>query len=142
MIRNPELRTRGGAVGGLGAENLVIHSKVDGMGILDAPPSQESGQDWTRNEGAFESVVKSGDVFSTGLLCDRDSERPHELSHGAEDGFRKVRVVKANNRDIEATTGGDGLPCDLIGVAGFNDIGSFFFQDLFDEVKLREGAVA
>ena len=142
MIRNSELRARGDAVGRFGAENLVINSEVDRMGILDTPPTQESSKDWTRNEGAFESVVKRGDVFSTGLLCDRDGERPHELSHTAQNRFRKVRVVKTDHRNIEATTGGNGFPSDLIRVAGFNDVGPFFFKNLFNEVKLREGAVA
>ena len=51
-------------------------------------------------------------------------------------------VVKSDHGNIKPATRSHGFPRDLIGVSRLDDVGHFLFQNLLDEMQLREGTVA
>ena len=64
------------------------------------------------------------------------------FGHGPDVGLRKVGVIEADDRNIQAPPRGDGFPRELIRVAGFDDVRLFPFEHLFDEMEFQEGTIA
>ena len=51
-------------------------------------------------------------------------------------------MVKPDDRNAKRVAGGDGLPRDLIGIAGLDDIRPFPLQHALDRLQPQQDAVA
>ena len=54
----------------------------------------------------------------------------------------KVRMVKPDDRDAQRLAGCQRFPGDLVGVAGFDDVGPFLFEHALDGREVDERPVA
>ncbi len=50
--------------------------------------------------------------------------------------FRKMRMIKTNDRNFQRTADRNGFPPNLVWVARFDDVGVFALQDLFDRTQI------
>ena len=141
-FRNSQLATERGGRGAIRMKNLGVYAKVDALDTLDAPATKESGKNGAGNECAFEAVVQGPHIAAAHVLCNRDSELAEIFCHRPDVGFRKMGMIKSDDRNIQAPTRGDGLPRELIGVAGFDDVRLFLFKHFLDKMELEKDSIA
>ena len=121
-------------VGDVGDENSGIDAEIDRVKPLDPPCAKQAGQNRAGHERAFKAVVEGLDVALADVIGDRDRDAPKKFCNCPDVGFGEMRMIKPDDRDIEAASGGHGFPCHLVGVAGFDDVRAFFFERLLDQV--------
>lgn len=122
-------------------KNLGVYPEVDTFDTFDTPVTKESCESGAGDECAFETVIEGPHIAATRVLSNRDSELAEIFRHRPNVSFREMGVIKSNDRDIQAPTRRDGLPRELIGVAGFDDVRPFLFKHLLDEMELQQGSI-
>ena len=131
-----------GPIGNIRNKNPRVHPEVHLVNPLNPPCAQQARQDRAGHERAFETVVERLDILAADVVGDRDGNPSEKLGHRPDIGLGKMRVIKPDHRDIQASAGGDGFPRHLVGITGFDDVRALALERLLDEVQLGEGTVA
>ena len=122
-------------------EDVDVNAKTHRPDIAHAPIAQNAPKIFGRDQRCLKTIVKIAHI-AAGQIHHRLGRGPAKIFGGAAQiRFRKMRMIKTNDRNPERASGCNRFPCDLIRIARFDDVGTFAFQNFFDRAQIQQRAI-
>ena len=122
-------------------KHRLIDPEICVRNVRYAPIGEEASQRGRWHQRPLKSIVERPNVAARKIEKQFGHDFADELLQGAQIRLGKVRMIKADGRDPERLPRVDRFPCDLIRITGFDQVGSFRFENPLDRFQPQQHAV-